>query len=328
MIYYDLQHHGEAAFLPWLARMIADPGNSLHVSYDGTDSECAGIAAELARAAPPFRMLRVERSPPVRWCGPSTVALLMAALRRAVETPGWEFFVNISGTCIPLASQGELIAHLGRGLAEGVRAHLFAFRVRKPWVLGPEDPGQPIRRARLGRLFLEGNARLIESFRDPGWFPVSNPANRVMLMCREPDDRAAPMAVARPDTAELAFRRDYLARHPHYCGRAWFMLHRSAVEDLVAFFDGPAFADTGRFFLTCFEPDESFLATIVMNGLALGPGAVANDNLRAFRGAPRRLGDGDIAALRALRGVFFARKIQHGQAQLLRAFVEARAGIA
>ena len=69
------------------------------------------------------------------------------------------------------------------------------------------------------------------------YFPLNNPSNRVFTLCREPKDDRRVLQVARPSDAEIAFRRAYFDAHQHYCGRAWYILHRSVCEALVRFFE-------------------------------------------------------------------------------------------
>lgn len=327
MILYNIQHFGNADWLPWLLRMLQHPDNSFLITYDGPQAQVRQLAARLARTPLQARALRVEQSLPVRWCGPSQTAMQIEALRRAVQLPDWEFFVNLSGTCTPLKPQHEIAAHLRRRYRDdGIAAHLFAFPVRKPPVLPQEDPEAGVEQVQLKRLVLRGNGGLLRQFADPAYTPMNNVPNRLFLHCREPQDDDRVLEIARPDPDELAFRFDYLKRHQHFCGRAWYILHRSACEALVAFFDSPDFADSARLFLTCFEPDESFLQTLLLNRLVLPREQVSRDSLRAFQGAPRQLSDDTLAMLAAQETAFFARKVNHAKAAALRADVERRTG--
>jgi hypothetical protein len=324
MIYYDIQHFGDSSRLPWLLRLLENRNNSFRVSYDAPEVDVRRLAEDLAATDVSARRLVVDQSTPIRWCGPSQAAGLIHALRRAVTFDGWEFFINLSGTCFPLAPQERLFQYLSSALAQGHSAHFSWFQVRKPATLPEEDPDAPQQRARIGRLHLEGNAGLLEMFRDPDYFPVARVPNRLMVQCSEPPEEADLLHVSRPAPEELAFRQDYLARYPHHCGRAWFVLHRAACEDLVAFFESRQFEDSARFFLTAFEPDESFLQTLVMNGLVLSPDRVGPGSLHTFGGAPKPLTDSTIHLLDNQQRAFFGRKIQHAKAPRLRRWIEAR----
>lgn len=322
MIFYNIQHFGDTRWLPWLVKVLEHPRNSVLITYDGSEEECATLAALMARTPVDARRLEVERSLPVRWCGPSQIVQQMQALRRALDYPDWRYFINLSGTCFPLRSQREIRSYLKRREADGIRAHLFAFHQQKPVTLPREDPAFPLRRARVGRLLLEGNGHLLDMFADPDWMPVRHAANRLYIGCHEPEDTDNLLAVSRPDPEELAFRQAYLRQYPHYLGRAWYTLHRSVCARLVRFFDSPGFADTGRLFLNCFEPDESFLQTIVMNGLAGTPDVVSTNNHRTFQGTPTVFSDATMDRLQDQKQALFGRKLDHADGAALRAHVE------
>lgn len=324
MIHYDIQHFGDTTWLPWLVGLLQHPQDSFRISYDAPQEAVARLDADMRGHDIAARNLVVERSVPIRWCGPSQVVGQIHALRRALAFEGWEFFVNLSGSCAPLQPRDQLIARLTTAFRQGETAHFNQYMVRQPVTLPEEDPDAPEEQERLGRLNLVGNARLLEMFRDPDFFPLKRAANRLYVHCREPEDAPEQLHVSCPDPEEMAFRKEYLARYPHHCGRAWFILHRSACEALVAFFDSSDFEESARFFLTAFEPDESFLQTLIMNGLVLSPEVVGPDALRTFGGGPRVLNDDSMGLLDDQQNAFFGRKIQHPKAELLRRLIETR----
>ena len=184
--------------------------------------------------------------------------------------------------------------------------------------------GAPIETRRRKRLVLRGNAGLLDQFDDPAFFPVSNPVNRLFTLCHEPEDDPRVLAVSAPDDEDIAFRRAFFAEQPHYCGRAWYILHRSVCEALVAHFDSPAFEDDARVFLGAFEPDESFLPTLLMSGRHVPVDRVSIGNFRTYGGGPRLLTDASYRGHLAATPAFFTRKVLHEDAAELRAFGEAR----
>ncbi|QEW23942.1 Core-2/I-Branching enzyme (plasmid) [Marinibacterium anthonyi] len=324
MIFYNIQHFGDWTWTPWLLRMLADPGNQVLLTYDGSEEDVARVAADVTRDAPALKRLDVERSLPVRWCGPSQVTMQIEALRRALRRDGWEFFVNLSGTCTPLRSQAEIRRTFLDARAEGLNAHITAFAARRPVVLPEEDPEAPVETRKRKRLVLRGNARLLDQFGEPGFFPQGNAHNRVFIRCGEPAEDRRVLEIARPDDDDIAFRQAYFAEFQHYCGRAWYTLHRSVCEALVAFFDSPRFADTERAFLTCFEPDESFLPTILLNGMCVPAEQVSLQNFRTHKGAQRKLDDQTFRDHLVDTPALFSRKVVHARAEDLRAFLEDR----
>lgn len=322
MIFYNIQHFGDWTWLPWQLRMLSDPDNQVLLTYDGSEEDVARVAADVTRDAPAFRRLDVERSLQVRWCGPSQVEMQIEAMRRALLRDGWEFFVNLSGTCTPLRSQAEIRRRFLDARADGLNAHVFSFPARKPLVLPEEDPAAPVETRALKRLSLRGNARLLDQFVTPEFLPQANAQNRVFLRCAEPPEDRRLLEIARPDDEDLAFRRAYFSEYQHYCGRAWYTLHRSVCEALVAFFDSPRYADTERVFLTCFEPDESFLPTILMNGMCVPVEQVSRQNFRTNNGAQRPLDDVTFPGHLADPAALFSRKVIHARADALREFIE------
>ena len=92
MIFYNIQHFGDGTWLPWLLRTLSGPDNQVLITYDGSAEAMAGIAADVTRDAPALKRLEVERSLPIRWCGPSQAQMQIEALRRALKRDGWEFF--------------------------------------------------------------------------------------------------------------------------------------------------------------------------------------------------------------------------------------------
>lgn len=324
MLLYNIQHFGNWSWLPWLVRVLAHPANQILLTYDGSEQDVNQIGTALSQAMPLLKRLDVERSLPIRWCGPSQAAMQIEALRRALWRNDWEFFINLSGTCTPLQSQTAIRERLMHFHAAGYTVFLSAFQCRRSVTLPHETPGALIETRQLRRLTLRGNTGLLDQFNDPGFFPVTNPANRPYIMCAEPEDDSRVLAVAAPDDAELSFRQAYFNSIPHYCGRAWYILHRSACEKLVEFFDSERSADTLTAFLASFEPDESLLPTVIMNELCVPLDKIWNENFRAFQGAPRRLDNETYETLLAKTEVkaMFARKVHHEMARSLRTHVE------
>lgn len=327
MIYYDIQHFGDPTWVPWLLKVLQDSKNSFRVSYDAPEAEVKLLSKDLNSADIVARRLLVERSIPIRWCGPSQIRGLIHAIRSAVAVEGWEFFINLSGSCFPLFSQEFLHQYLLSTLTTGYSTHFSWFQVRKPITLPEEDPKVPEVQTQVGRLHLRGNARLLEMFRDPNYLPVLRVANRLMVHCKEPIDEPNLLHVSRPSPDELSFRQEYLARYPHYCGRAWFVLHRTDCEEMVAHFESANFGESARLFCSAFEPDESFLQTLVMNDLVLSRDRVVPRNLHIFNGEPKWLDDSNIHLLENQKGAFFGRKINHSKAPQLRQLVEARCAV-
>lgn len=75
-------------------------------------------------------------------------------------------------------------------------------------------------------------------------------------------------------------------------------------------------------FSDCFEPDESFIPTVVRSGNALPLDKISNDSLRAFQGYMRPLNDGKFDLLMEEKNCLFGRKVDHEKSPKIMKYVE------
>ena len=324
MLFYSLQHFGDFAWVPWLVQMLQHEENQLLVTYDGPEKAASTLAAEIEATSPRFRSVHVEKSLPVRWGGASMSEMHVAAMRKALEVSSWEFFINISGTCIPLVSQRTIREKLKDSKSLGHLAFIETWPSLRPVTRPQSDKTAGEITREIGRLLLHGNAGLLEQFENPDFFPVRNPANRPFLLCHEPPEKPNMLRIEAPDDSEFAFRQRYFQHQPHVIGRAWWIFHRSVVHDLLVFLDSAQSEDSRQVFLNSFQPDESFIPTILRNGLTAYSGSIVNHNFRAESGAPLLLNDQSFPPSLFESGAFFARKVEHESAGVLRREVERR----
>lgn len=326
MIYYDIQHHGDFQYVPWLVSLLDDEGNKFCINCDTSETLFASVKSEIEKSTADItgEIVNITQSQPVTWCGPSQVEIIFASLRHALEHKHWQWFINMSGTCAPIKSQSEIRRHLEKGWSEGISAHFNWFKPVKPvFDVAASGTSEPIFRT-TGRINFLGVPELLDLFPDRDFNPILNPQNRVYLKCREhsANDNKV-LEVGWLDPAERRFREEFFRKNPHYCGRSWFILHRSAVEEIIGFWDSQASDGLKRIFLNCFEPDESIIPTIVLNRFAIGKERVSKGKFRSYYGGARLLNDSSYEELlRTEWDSLFIRKIIHSGAERLRRVVE------
>ncbi|MBQ0957335.1 hypothetical protein KAK06_00055 [Ideonella sp. 4Y11] len=317
MIHFSIQHHGQQwAHLHWLVRALSGEGGQVDVTLDAPAADVATLAAEIGPLA------TVRRSQPVIWAGPSVMQQMRESLLFAAERPGWDWFINLSGSCIPLRRPAAMAEALARHRAEtGLHSHLFAFPVRRPPVwLAYAGLGSG-RRLPLFRISVVADQVVEGLMAAPG--EPFNPMSRIELRrtlactecCTETDKFLQLRALTSP---ELRDRQRFWTTHPYVIGRQWVVLHRSVVEWLV---ESPQAAAVATLLSQTFLPDETFFQTALSQAPeALKAGIGTRHNLRGQLGAN---GAGAPPALRQAHaeGALFARKAK-GDLAALHAMVE------
>lgn len=317
MLHYAIQCHGpDLEQVRWLLRLLDHPAVSIAVWHDGLhdDRPLWGGAESAAH-------ISYQASGALTYCGYSQVSALLTSLRFALEHEAkWEWFINLSGTCAPLRPQQDVISFLSAQQEKGILNHFFSFRVRRavPDLVLSDLAGLhyelvPVRRPML---YCEQGSRSV--FENPELNPFSNPAMRTHLQVAEILG-ARTLYVRPPLTEESRSRHDFFRHHPHFAGRAWFVMHRRVCELLTDSFLHPE-ALFPNLFSRCLMPDESAIHTWMRSRKDVLERSVAVDNLRLDMGRPQILGSRDISRLASTRALF-ARKIRFGDA-LLRTYLE------
>jgi Core-2/I-Branching enzyme len=317
MIHFSIQHHGQQwTHLHWLVRALAGEHGRVDVTLDAPAADVATLAAEIGPLA------TVRRSQPVIWAGPSVMQQMRESLLFAADRPGWEWFINLSGSCIPLRPPARMLAVLERQRADtGLHSHLFAFPVRRaPVWLAYSGPGSGQRQP-LFRISVLADRVVEDLMAAPGepFNPMSSIELRRTLACTECCSETDKFMQLRALTApELRDRQQFWSRHPYVIGRQWVVLHRSVVEWLV---ESPQAAEVATLLSQTFLPDETFFQTALTQApQTLRAGIGTRHNLRGQLGAS---GAGSPEALRQARadGALFARKAK-GHLPTLHALVE------
>lgn len=317
MIHFSVQHHGtQWDHLHWLVRALATDSSRIDVTLDAPAADVAALDALVGGLA------TVRRSQPVIWAGPSVMQQMRESLLFAAEQPGWEWFINLSGSCIPLMRPADMLAALEqRRAATGLHSHLYAFAVRRPPVwLTYAGPGTGQRRA-LFRISVipDHTVETLMEAPDEAFNPMSTIELRRTLACAEHCTETDKFMLLRGLTPpELRDRQQFWTVHPHLIGRQWVVLHRSVVDWLV---ESPQTAAVATQLAQTLLPDESFFQTALSQAPApLRAGIGTTHNLRGKLGA-NSAGTPDALRQSRAEGALLARKAK-GHLPTLHAMVE------
>lgn len=258
----------------------------------------------LAAALPPGI---VRRSRPVTWCGPSQVLALIDSIRLLLERPGWDHLVTLSGDTLRLRPLAELAPVLGRHYSDDAALILHSWRLMKPPIL-VERRGQAAPRLLGGvyRELFEVTPELADLFLGPD-SPVRHASTRFFIGCEEAPG-AKRLRLRAFDPAELAHRLATWDRITPRCARAYYVLTRAQCAALIAAIDAEQ-RDLVTLFLTSFEPDEAWLATLA-GAIGLRVAAPAPDAVIHHAGGQRARLDAEALAAIRRSGAFFARRLR------------------
>lgn len=284
MIYYDLQHHGRRIDRLPLVPLFAHRQNYLRVSLDTPDPIGPGLLAWLEGLE--FAHVRVDRSPTLSWAGASLMRQMLRAMQTAVEVPGWRYFANISGACLPLKSQEVIFERLRQARArDGWFGHCAAFRIHLPidWVV--EGADQPLDQEIVyNRVRLRTTAELAEQITRRARDPIRQARDRFAMAFTEIGKdvfEVRPLSAEQRD-ARQAFRDS----RQLWVGRQWVLLDREVVEWLVA---APLVQDVQALCESCLFPDEMIFPISLFSPESRYAGKISSDSLRSRNAAPGTL---------------------------------------
>jgi GT2 family glycosyltransferase/glycosyltransferase involved in cell wall biosynthesis len=317
-VHFEVQHFGAPEPALWLADILANSRHSFHLNLDADTHEVAEADKQSALLKQRYAHFGLTRSSTLRWGGPSINRELLSRLSRSLLVPDWDYLINLSGTCCPLQPLAALDQYLSEAHDGGIRAHCFAFPIEDGPQLPTRPMGGPTILGNSGRAHLRGPATLLDWFRDPGRSPVTNPRNRLFVHVTEPEGERHLLDVRLLTDSEFAARRRLIRTIVPHAGRAWYVLHRSAVEALVGFLKSSETADFRAMMYSSFAPEESMIQTILGNGMIMSRENVRWTNLHRDNAAPRLYTDADIASALQLDRSFFLRKIDARHTLLLR----------
>jgi hypothetical protein len=317
VICYLIQCHKEPEQIRWLVDVLHDRGNVFVLSVDGTDA----YFQEIESCFNGRDDIRVVRSRPVTWCGTSQVVVLLDGLRQALEHFQWNFLVNLSGQCFPLQSQATIKQFLSSAYLGGQSLFMSVFRPRHAPPVLFQGRNAAMRPVDVTLFESKGthcriHPELAPYFRSWNDSPVMKAFLRPAMWMGE--DVTTRTLYLRPlYEYEARYRAKILRRFPHYCGRAWYLAHRSFVEWVV---DSPRTDEMFNFFSTVFEPDESFIQTLAMSDPKWAAGVVRK-NYRLNEGRPQSISDESTDSL-ASKECLFGRKMEFSKSKRFRARIE------
>ena len=318
-IHYAIQDHGTGASLPELVDLLAGPGVSIELSLDGTDAELARLqrVPNLQGGA-----ISLRRSHPVSWAGAGVYNETLAAMERALRLPDWTYFINASGSCLPLGGSAWIQRLLQEHSARGLLGFCDSVELQEPitWISSQREATALQRCQRVtayDRVHWLLDPCLREMMEQERIDPARRIEMRVGLMYTE---TAKNTYWVRPlSSRELGERAVFLADQPLRYGRNWIVLHRSIVEWLL----GSSILQQVRSFLEgCFIGDEMIFAMTLFSQENPYRSAMHTDNLRHWQGGPQRISLQELPEIMRAGNRLMVRKIAqedyHAAAQLVR----------
>ncbi len=305
-IHYAIQDHGSGVNLPALVKLLEGPGVSIDISLDGTEEELQGLRRVLDIQG---SALSLRRSPPVSWAGVGVYGETLAAMERALKLADWSYFINVSGSCLPLGSSAWIQQMLQDYISQGTLGFCDSVQLGEPllWISSQNEPtplGECHRLTAYDRVHWLMDPSLKGMMEEQRIDPARQIEMRVGLMYTEMEKNTYWVRPLRPD--ELRERASFLAEHPLRYGRNWVVLHRSIVEWLL----GSAILQRVRSFLEgCFIGDEMIFAMTLFSQENPYQSAMLADNLRHWQGGPQRISLDEIPSLLGEGNRLMVRKI-------------------
>lgn len=303
MLYFSIQTHGRPYWLCNLLQQIKSPAAQATVYYDGTAEDFEAVRT-IALQGNDAAVLK--RSVPGTWSGPSMVTQMRQAMEEALATPGWEYFINLSGECFLLKPVGAIISRLQAEAAIGKTSFCYWFEMRRPisWLECRDWDANARDVVWYHRIRFVSDEKTCREIADGGLSPLLV-ASRPGVFVRETGQKGL-LFLRGLYAWEIKERQAFFEelKGPKV-GRQWVVLHRKMVEWLLSWHD---FNVVYRFCTEMYVPDEMFYQTLILHPANPLRESVSNDNLRFKTGDPGALArstDKEVLETEAL----FGRKI-------------------
>ena len=301
MLYYDVQHHGDIEMLKWLAGTLQDKDNILNFSLDVDDSNFNAFSLWAGMSDIPN--INVSRSFPVTWCGPSQITQMRGMLERAVEAEGWEYFINLSGSCFPLCSQSEIKKQILHEKKQNTTSFCFGFVPKKPSVWIERDNDPQYFDYKYNRLTVSCDKSIYDAFTTKSLDPVRNVMERRAIHCTEVVHEKH-LVLRGLELWEIRERKLFWEKYKYHLGRAWMILHRKQVEWLLS---TPLMNEFYCHLSNTFEPDETLFPSLLYSEDNPYLNELSKNNYRYKLGSPGILRESDMVDVFASQALF-ARK--------------------
>jgi hypothetical protein len=312
MILYTLQVHHRPEQIPALVELLNAAGNAFIINVDPQSSiDRDTLAARLKELG--VRRFIVRRGTPVTWAGISQVHgwidVFEFALRWDQE---WKYLINLSGECVPLVPQSSVLSFLEEHSRNGRRAHMWFYTPKLPhdnYHLTSCGEADAADLATNKVTFAERVAALIQADilplftdrkTDPIWQWELRGAVHVTDLVLEKK-----LVFRKLYPFEAAQRRRQTARIPLAGGRAWYLLRRDAVEDIMS---DPLLPDVVALLEHYLSSDELFMQTLIRNSAKFKPEQIGQMNAHFKQGDPIWVAD-SMADQLFSSDAFFVRKV-------------------
>lgn len=295
MLYYDIQTHLKPESLRGLLDMLAGDCVRIHVNFD-----MAAACPEVDRVVDFAPNTTVSVGREVSWGGASLMVQMHDALKRALKDGStWEWFVNLSGSCIPLLPAERILEAVTTHHEDsGAFGFVGRFELkRQPEILEAGDTARDTV-IQAGRVSFRCDPEIAARFEAGSFNPAKWVTQRRSLRFVESDKNTFDL---------IRYGQDDPRRSPGrmFFGRQWVLLHRRAVEQIIA---GGVGDRVCQRLAETFIPDESFFQEAVSDPNWPATLPIHQKSLRYRNGAGGPLAVDDI--LEALAsGALFARKV-------------------
>lgn len=320
MIYYDIQHFGdEIEQVKWLCKLVSHPKNRIHVSLDSSKETISNLKS-WAKAST-FDNISVSKSLKSCWGGPSITHNMVEAVNRAIKFKDWEYFINLSGNCIPLKTQIELHRELSQQKLNGQLSfcNYFVMRKKIDWIK-KEDTGirciHPYYRLKIYA------DKAISSEFDNGFNPIKFVAQRKTFFCRELEENNS-LEYRGLTNEEIQERKSFISKSPDSIGRQWVILNRSHLNILL---NNGVLNELDQALGNSMSFEESFWQMALHNNIDKLEHQVSNESLRYMEGTANYINQDNFNEIVKSES-FFARKFDIKKNPQLISKVEQLSGV-
>ncbi len=305
MIHFAIQDHGSGQSLPALVELLAAEGDSIDLSFDGPEETLEQIRQTLGGAG---EALSIRRSAPLSWSSFESALVILESMALALHHPDWSYYMNLSGSCLPLMPPQAMHKRLANEARNGRLGFCTGYRLARPvhWI-SSQAPAAPLPEClpyAQGRAQLLVDPSLGELVETHTLQPSRNIGQRIGLNYTETSKNRYWVRPLSP--LELCTRAKFLAIHPFYYGRSWVILHRSIVEWLVS---SSLLTRVKDVLKGCFCADEIILPMCLFSQENPFLDVMCSDNLRYRQGGAKRFDLAELPDLLHQQRHLVARKV-------------------
>ncbi|WP_289027920.1 beta-1,6-N-acetylglucosaminyltransferase [uncultured Paraglaciecola sp.] len=289
MIYFDIQHHGNASILNDLLERLKSSESLVRLSYDGDIKSSEFKMLELNHKNS-FSDFSITKSPQLSWGGWSIVNNMLSSIETALTKSDWSYYVNLSGACLPLKKMPNLLAAINRQVNSPDSSFCFSFMPQRAILYVPESENRFSHQImQYGRVKFEGPNRIINSIKRREIDPAKNIMHRLSLHFEEVGKDS--FFVRALSKEEKNKRNKLMSQEGFRVGRQWLILSRRQAEWIV----NSSFVSILRKELqSIFIPDEIFFQMALNSKQNPLRTSVIKSSLRFGEGGPYKVDMGHI----------------------------------